>query len=158
MHDILIIKMTNDLLDDFRDNFRNFGMVVYSSPSATFSVIRNHNALMFRWQSAATSLVEAEVRNEFMRAAPYIREHNLSKLIIDERMYPFLEHFELQSWFEFEAMPSFSAAGVLHLALLVPPHKIDELKEQRIESFNDPLISYLSEESEVIPWLERTRA
>ena len=158
MHDILIIKMTNDLLDDFRDNFRNFGMVVYSSPSVIFTVISHHNALMFRWQPAAISLPESEVRNEFMRAVPYIRDHMLTKMIIDERLYPFLEHFELQSWFEFEAIPAFSAAGVLYLALLVPPNKIAELKEQRVESFNDPVVSYLSEESEVTTWLQGLEA
>jgi len=158
MHDILSVKMTDDLLDDFRDNFRNFGMVVYNSPSAIFTVISQNKALMFRWQAAATSLLESEVRNEFMRAAPYIRDHKLSKMIIDERLYPFLEHFELQSWFEFEAIPAFSAAGVLYLALLVPPNKIAELKEQRVESFNDPVVSFLSEESEVTTWLQGLEA
>lgn len=132
-------------------------MVVYSSPSVSFSVIKDHHALMFRWQSAAELLPEDEVRKEFMRVVPYIHEHNLISLIIDQRMYPFLEHFELQSWFEFEALPAFSASGILNLALVVPFHKISELKDQRVESFNDPFISYLSEESEVMPWLDQLR-
>jgi hypothetical protein len=132
-------------------------MVVYNSPSVSFSVVKDHNALMFRWQPAAISLPEEEVRKEFMKAVPYIKDNNLTSLVIDQRMYPFFDHFELQSWFEFEALPTFSASGILNLALVVPPHKISELKEQRVESFSDPLISYLSEESEVKPWLDQLK-
>lgn len=148
-------KMTNCAVDYLHDNFRNFGMVVYKSPAATFSIIKNHKTLLFQWQSGVSVLTEAEVRNEFMRAVSYVREHKLNRVIIDQRLYPYLEHFELQSWFEFEAMPAYSDSGIQQLALLVPPNKISELKEQRVESFNDPLISYLSEESEVMPWLEK---
>ena len=130
-------------------------MIVYKSPSAAVSLIPEHACLHFKWSSAATNLLEEELKNEALKILAYIEEYKSESLILDEQDFSLHSNFDLNDWFEFEFIPQVSSAGISRVAVVVSPLRITEYKNQQIESFHEPIISFFSDPDDAADWVMR---
>ena len=128
-------------------------MIVYKSPSASVSVIPEHSCLNFKWTLAATNLLEEELKNEALKVLNYVEEYKPVSLILDERDFSLHDNFDLNDWFEFEFIPQVFSAGISRVAVVVSAQRITEYKDQQIQSFNEPNISFFSDPDDAADWI-----
>ncbi|MEY3405256.1 MAG: hypothetical protein RL161_686 [Bacteroidota bacterium] len=128
-------------------------MIVYKSPSAAVSLIPEHSCINFKWTLAATNLLEEELKSEVLKILPYIEENKSVSLILDERDFSLHSNFDLTDWFEFEFIPQVSSAGISRIAVVVSVLRIAEFKDQQIQSFHEPVISFFSDPDDAADWI-----
>lgn len=129
-------------------------MIIYSSPSATFTFVEGQSVLILKWQFAASRLLEYELKTEVLKVLPYIKQYQIVAMVIDEQDYPLHNHFDLQGWFEFEYLPELLNAGIQRLSIVVPASKINDLLAERVESFSDPEMGFFSDVQNALQWLK----
>lgn len=128
-------------------------MIVYKSPSASVSLIPEYSCLNFKWETAANNLLEEELKSESLKVLEYVEEYGSSALILDERDFPLLSNFDLTDWFDFEYIPQVSSAGIKRVAIVGSPLQIEEYRNQKIDSFHEPVISFFSDPDDAADWI-----
>lgn len=130
-------------------------MIIYKSPSATFSTIPADSCLIVKWQSGAELLQETEIQSELMKLFDYLPQHKIRAVVIDESDFSLQDKFDLKGWFEFEFVPQLSLAGIIRTAIIVPASRITEFQSEKVDSFLDPEFYFFSDTAAAMEWIRK---
>lgn len=131
-------------------------MIIYKSPSATFTLFPAELCICLNWQSGANFLLEDEVQTELLKLFDYISEHRAQAVIVDETNFSLQDKFDLKGWFEFEFVPKLALAGINRTAILVPGPRISEFLDEKVDSFIEPEFMFFSDCDSALTWIRES--
>ena len=130
-------------------------MIIYKSPSATITYLSGDFCLSLKWQSGAEFLLENEVQSELLNLIDYISEHTVRAVMVDESDFSLQDKFDLKGWFEFEFIPKLSAVGINRTAIIVPGSRIEEFRNEKVDSFLDPEFLFFEDSPSALVWIRQ---
>ena len=129
-------------------------MKVYSSPASRIDFEPDKSLLRATWLESAKDLTPDEVKEEITHVFNFAKEFNIKRIIVDARLYPFRENYDLQYWINFSFMPKIMDCEVEKYAIV-----IDQPITPKVESFygkdSDFLqVEYFIREEAALVWIE----
>lgn len=131
-------------------------MIIYKSPSATFTLFPDESYICLNWQPGAKFMLDDEVQTELSKLFEYIHEHKVRAIIVDETNFSLQDKFDLKGWFEFEFVPKLSQAGINRTAILVPKSRISEYQDEKVDSFMEPDFKFFSDRDSALGWIKES--
>ena len=106
------------------------------------------------WLEGVAGLTDAEVKDEIIKVLDIAKELEIKKIIVDSRLYPFRENYDIQRWINHSFMPGIMACGVEKYAIIVDTvvdTNVDSLYEQDVDEMQ---VEYFTSLEEAQRWVE----
>ncbi len=106
------------------------------------------------WLEGVVGLTDTEVKDEIIKVLDIAKELDIKKIIVDSRLYPFRDNYDIQRWINHSFMPRIMACGVKKYAIIVETvvdTKVDSLYEQDVDEMQ---VEYFTSLAEAQLWIE----